>query len=66
MRHDATGGLASIVWGNFICEPVVCDKLTLSDGALVADLCIRDVWIPQSEALFDIHVEDTDAQSYQN
>ena len=46
MRHDATGGLASIVWGNFIREPVVCDKLTLSDGALVADLSIRDVWIP--------------------
>ena len=66
MRHDAIGGLASIVWGNVLREPVVCDKLTSSDGALVADLCIRDVWIPQSEVLFDICIEDTDAQSYQN
>ena len=31
---------------------------------LVADLCIRGVWLPQAEALFDIRVVDTDAQSY--
>ena len=45
---------------------MVCDKSTLSDGASVADLCVRGVWIPQSEALFDIRVVDTDAQSYWN
>ena len=34
------------------------------DGSLIADLGIRGVWSPQSEALFDIRVTDTDAQSY--
>lgn len=32
--------------------------------ALVANLSIRGVWIPQAEALFDIRVTDTDGQSY--
>ena len=54
------------MWGNVVREPVVCDKSTSSDGALVADLCVRGVWIPQSEVLFDIRVVDTDAQSYRN
>ena len=63
---DAIGDLASLVWGNIVREPVVCDKSTLSDGALVADLCARGVWIPQSEVLFDICVVDTDTQSYWN
>ena len=31
---------------------------------LIADLCDRRVWLPQAEALFDIFVVDTDAQSY--
>ena len=31
---------------------------------LVADLGVRGVWRPLSEALFDIRVVDTDAQSY--
>ena len=37
-----------------------------SDGtdALIADLCVRVAWEPQTEALFDIRVIDTDAQSY--
>lgn len=34
--------------------------------ALVADLAVRGVWTPQTEALFDIRVIDTDAQSYSN
>ena len=34
------------------------------DGTLIANLLIHGVWSPQSEALFDIHVTDTDAQSY--
>ena len=33
---------------------------------MVADLSVRGVWIPQVEALFDIRVVDTDAQSYRN
>ena len=31
---------------------------------LIADLCVRGVWLPQAEVLFDIRVIDTDAQSY--
>ena len=64
--RDAIGDLTSLVWGNVVREPVVCDKSTSSDGTLVADLCVRGVWVPQSEELFDIHVVDTDAQSYRN
>ena len=43
---------------------VVCEQFGTSGGALVADLCIRGVRIPQAEVLFDIHMVDTDAQSY--
>ena len=32
--------------------------------ALVADLGVRGLWAAQTEALFDIRVMDTDAQSY--
>ena len=31
---------------------------------MIADLGVRGVWFPQSEALFDIRIIDTDAQSY--
>ena len=31
---------------------------------LIADLCVWGVWLPQAEALFDICIIDTDAQSY--
>ena len=31
---------------------------------LIADLYVRGVWFPQAETLFDIHVDDIDAQSY--
>ena len=33
-------------------------------SALVADLGVRGVWQPQTEALFNVCVVDTDAQSY--
>jgi hypothetical protein len=69
VRHneirDAFGDLANIAWPNVIREPVVRDSND-SEGisALVADLGVRGVWQPQSVALFDIRVIDTDAQSY--
>jgi len=50
-------------------NPVV-RELVVSDGSdgvfelLVADLCVCGVWQPQTEALFDIRVVDTDARSY--
>ena len=41
----------------------MCDSV---DGAdtLIANLCVHGVWEPQTEALFDIRVIDTDARSY--
>ena len=62
--HGAFGDLTALVW-NQIKELVVREASTLSHTpALVADISIRGVWIPQAEALFDIIVTDTDAQSY--
>ena len=34
--------------------------------AFIADLSVCGVWIPQADALFDVRVVDTDAQSYRN
>ena len=62
--QDAIGDLVSLVWGNVMCEPVVCEQTVSSGCALVADLRVCGVWIPQAEALFDIRVVDTDTQSY--
>ena len=61
--RDAIGDLAALLWGQVKREPVVTEDCT--DGeTLIADLGVRGVWSPQSEALFDIRVIDTDAQSY--
>ena len=60
--RDAIGDLAALLWGQVKREPVVSEDG--DDGTLVADLGIHGVWSPQSEALFDIRVTDTDAQSY--
>ena len=61
--RDAFGDLASLVWSPVIKEPVVCDGSAGAD-TLITDLCVRGVWEPQTEALFDIRVVDTDAWSY--
>ena len=46
-------------------EPVVRESHNADDGgALVADLCVRGVWQPQCDVLFDIQVVDTDAPAY--
>jgi len=45
-------------------EPVVCDGSASNSDTLIADLCVRGVWQPQTKALFDIRVIDTDALSY--
>ena len=63
--RDAFGDLSSLAWNQVIKEPVGRESSALSDSpALVADLSVRGVWVPQAEALFDIRVIDTDAQSY--
>ena len=57
--------MAALVWRHVHREPIIQDSSNEHD-ALVVDLGIRGVWQPQAEALFDICVIDTDAQSYQS
>ena len=63
MRHnefrDALGDLAALAYKDVIGEPIVCEE---SDTvpALIADLGIRRVWLPQIEAFFDIRITDAD------
>lgn len=43
-----------------------CQRQSADSLALIADLAIRGAWMHQIEALFDIRVVNTDAQSYLN
>ena len=63
--RDAIGDLASIVYKVVIREPVVQEANDACGiPSLIADLSFRGVWQPQTVALFDIRVVDTDAPSY--
>jgi len=61
---DAFGDLASLVWSPVLKEPVVCNGSAGNSDTLIANLCICGAWQPQTEALLDIRVIDTDAWSY--
>ena len=65
--RDTVGDLSALVWSPVNQEPIV-KEANLQDNipALRADLAVRGVWERQTEALFDIRVVDTDAQSYTN
>ena len=64
---DTIGDLASLVRHQVRREPIVREADGEADTpALVADLAVHGVWIPQTEALVDIRVTDTDTQSYGN
>ena len=57
--------MISIVYKDVLREPIVQEADDSSGRpALIADLSIRGVWQPQTAALLDVHVVDTDAQSY--
>ena len=62
--RDTVCSLASLVWGQIVKEPIVCDPLDSSSETLYADIGIRGVWQRQATALFDVRVLDTDAKSY--
>jgi len=62
--QNAIGDLAALLWGQVKRELPVVSEDSATDETLIADLGIRGVWSPQSEALFDICVTNTDAQSY--
>ena len=56
---DALGDLACLAYKDVIQEPIVCDGDADGPGPIV-DLGVCRVWQPQGEALFDVHVVDTD------
>ena len=60
--RDVFGDLASCAWGLVLKEPVVREANIPTKSP--ANLSFRGAWIPQSEALFDIRIVDTDARSY--
>ena len=63
--RNAFGDLASMAWSQVVKEPVVREANCSTDTtALVADLSVRGVWVPQVEASFDIRIIDTDTRSY--
>ena len=63
--RDTFGDLAALAWGQVCREPIVKESdSTTNSPALIADLAVSGVWTPQTVALFDIRVTDTDAQSY--
>ena len=55
--------LAALAYKDVICKSVVHEG-NAEVTALVTDLGIRGVWLPQTEALLDIRVTDADAPSY--
>jgi hypothetical protein len=63
--RDALGDIAAMAYNEVVKEPIVREADEARGiTALFADLGVRGVWQPQSEALFDVRVVDTDAQSY--
>ena len=57
LRHnevrDALGDIASMAYKDVVREPIVREaKDTLGMPAIIADLGVRGVWQPQTEALF--------------
>ena len=60
--RDVIGDLASVVFKEIVKEPVV-QEANDAEGvpSLIANLSIRGVWQPQTVALFDVRVTDTDA-----
>ena len=63
--RDVIGDLASVVFKEVVKEPVV-QEANEAEGvpSLIADLSISGVWQPQTVALFDVRVTDTDAPSH--
>jgi len=60
--RDALGDLAALGYSEVVHKPIVCDGNEVYP-ALIADLGVRGVWIPQLKALFNVRVADTDVPS---
>ena len=63
--RDVIGDLASLVYKEVVKEPIV-QEANDAEGvpSLISDLSIIGVWQPQTVALFDVSVIDTDAPSH--
>ena len=65
--RNCLGDISSEVWPSVIKEPIVREADPSSyDVGLRLDLGVRGVWLPQTEALCDICIIDTDAPSYKH
>ena len=65
--RDCLGDFSSEVWPSVIKEPIVREADPSSnDVGLRLDLGVLGVWSPQTEALFEIRIIDTDALSYKH
>ena len=63
--RDVIANVSSLVWNQIRVEPIVREADSSDNSpALINDINIRGVWLPQVEALIDVRVVDTDAQSY--
>ena len=60
--HDALVTLLPWYWSPVVEEPVMHDG-SAGANTSIADLCVRGISEPQTEALFNIRVVDTDARS---
>ena len=57
--------MSSLVWNQIRVEPIVREADSSDNSpALINDIDICGVWLPQVEVLMDVRVVDTDAQSY--
>ena len=69
--RDCLGDISSEVWPSVLLEPLLEPIVreadpSSNDVGLRLDLGVRGVWSPQTEALFDIRIIDTDAPSYKH
>ena len=65
--RDALGDLVAMGYKEVLREPIVREADDSAESpALIADLSERGLWQPLTVALLDVHVVDTDAQSYTN
>uniref|UniRef100_A0A1X7SIH7 Uncharacterized protein n=1 Tax=Amphimedon queenslandica TaxID=400682 RepID=A0A1X7SIH7_AMPQE len=64
--REAFGYLSALAWSKVRREPIVREAdIETNAPALIADLAVRGVWLsPQTEALFDVCIVDTDAKFY--
>ena len=65
--RDSLGDMMAMGFSNVIKEPIICEgDLDGDRPGLIADLAVRGLWQPQTTALFDVRVVDTDAASYRH